>query len=134
MFWNNKEKLGALERALSEGTRREEALTAEVAALQQALATQAAERQEKEAECDNLRAILRNLALFSQSLASSQGSLGQMANALKEERQQAVEAASVSASRCCAAGASGISGEIKAGSTGCGDGGAPRNGGGGVLV
>ena len=98
MFWNNKEKLGALERALSEGSRREEALAAEVAALQQALATQAAERQQKEVECDNLRAILRNLALFSQSLGSSQASLGNMANLLKEEKQQAVEAAEVSAS------------------------------------
>jgi len=98
MFWNNKERLGALERALSEGARREEVLAAEVAALQQALAAQAAERQEKEVECDNLRAILRNLALFSQSLGSSQASLGNMANLLKDEKQQAVEAAQVSAS------------------------------------
>ena len=98
MFWSNAEKVGELERSLAESARREGALVAELAELRQVLGERERAWQEKEIECDNLRAILGNLALFSQSLASSQGSLGQMANALKEERQQAVEAASVSAS------------------------------------
>jgi hypothetical protein len=98
MFWSGKEKISTLERELAVSIRNEQALAHEVESLKQALAQQSAERAEKDAECDNLQAILRNLALFSQSLSSSQGSLGQMANLLKEEKKQAVEAAEVSAS------------------------------------
>lgn len=96
MFWGNGERANALERALAESRQREEALAAEVDELKRAMLAGKAERDAKEAECDNLRAILRNLALFSQSLGSSQASLAQMANLLKDEKQQAVEAAEVS--------------------------------------
>ncbi len=98
MFWGGKEKINTLERALAVSARHEEDLMREIDSLKQALAQQSAEQNQKDVECDNLRAILRNLALFSQSLSGSQGSLGQMANLLKEEKQQAVEAAEVSTS------------------------------------
>lgn len=96
MFWNQG-KLGELERSLAEAARREAALNDEIATLKRDLAVQAAERREKEMECDTLRDILRNLALFGESLGSSQASLGDMAALLRQEKQQAVQAAEVSA-------------------------------------
>jgi len=97
MFWGNGARLAELERELQQARQREEALAAELASVRQDLLAQQQANAQKEAECENLRSILRNLALFSQSLSSSQGSLGQMATLLKEEKQQAVEAAKVSA-------------------------------------
>jgi hypothetical protein len=96
MFWGNTGRIRALERALAESVQRETETAAEMANLKQSVLVGMAERDAKEVECENLRAILRNLALFSQSLGSSQASLAQMANLLKEEKQQAVEAAEVS--------------------------------------
>ena len=98
MFWSNKGRADALERELAESRRREEALNAEIGSLKQTIQDGLAGQLAKEAECENLRAILRNLGLFSQSLGSSQASLAQMANLLKDEKQQAVEAAEVSSS------------------------------------
>lgn len=86
MFWNQG-KLGELERSLAEAARREAALNDEIATLKRDLAVQAAERREKEMECDTLRDILRNLALFGESLGSSQASLGDMAALLRQEKQ-----------------------------------------------
>jgi hypothetical protein len=96
MFWGKGARIAELERDLQQANQRQETLSREL--LDARLSLQDHERlsREKEAECDNLRAILRNLALFSQSLSGSQGSLGQMANLLREEKQQAVEAADVS--------------------------------------
>lgn len=96
MFWGNKGRVSALERELAESQRREAASAAEIGSLKQAILNGQAAQQAKEAECENLRAILKHLGLFSQSLGSSQASLAQMANLLKDEKQQAVEAAEVS--------------------------------------
>ncbi len=96
MFWGNNQRVTALERELAESRQREAALRSELDRLNQALLTVKSVQQAKEDECDNLRAILRNLALFSQSLGTSQASLAQMANLLKDEKQQALEAAEVS--------------------------------------
>jgi hypothetical protein len=97
MFWGKNARLAELERELGQTRQREESLSRELAEARQALSEMSRHGQEKEAECDTLRAILSNLALFSQSLSNSQGTLGQMANLLREEKQQAVEAADVSA-------------------------------------
>ncbi len=96
MFWSNNRRVSELESSLAEGARREAALTEENAALKRELAAQAVAQREKEAECDTLREIVRNLAMFGESLGSSQASLGDMANLLKQEKQQAVQAAEVS--------------------------------------
>ncbi len=97
MFWGNSARVVELERQLSQSRQREESLARELAESQSSLQLQVRLAEEKEAECDTLKAVLRNLALFSQSLSSSQGTLGQMAGLLREEKQQAVEAADVSA-------------------------------------
>ena len=98
MFWGNNQRLSVLEQELSTSRGREDALAAEVAMLKNALLAREASATEKETECETLKAVLRNLAAFSQTLAGSQASLGQMANMLKEEKAQAVEAAEVSVS------------------------------------
>jgi predicted nucleic acid-binding Zn-ribbon protein len=98
MFFGQGSKIAELERELQSAKRREEELSGEVASLRESLNVRDHAATEKETECENLRNILRNLAFFSQSLASSQGSLGQMANLLRDEKKQAVEAAEVSAS------------------------------------
>lgn len=96
MLWGSANRIKMLEQSLAESRQREADAMAEVASLKSAMLAGVQAHDAKEAECDNLRAILRNLALFSQSLGSSQASLAQMANLLKEEKQQAVEAAQVS--------------------------------------
>jgi len=98
MFFGHARRIAELERDLQDSRQREENLNSEVQTLRQSLSIQEQAHQEKETECENMRSILRNLASFSQSLAKSQGSLSEMAILLKEEKQQAVEAASVSAS------------------------------------
>ncbi|MFN4326473.1 MAG: methyl-accepting chemotaxis protein [Azonexus sp.] len=71
-------------------------LRAENSRLQSELAAVSAEASRKQAECDTLKAVLAHLAEFSQTLAGSQQSLGAMANLLREERNQAIQAAEVS--------------------------------------
>jgi hypothetical protein len=98
MFFGNSRQITQLEGDLRRAHEREAALGAELDALRQTCREHEQASRQKEQECDVLRATLRNLALFSQSLSSSQVSLGEMANLLKEEKQQAVEAAEVSTS------------------------------------
>ena len=98
MFWNKSARTIELERQLALSQQREEGLTRELEIMRDRLASQEALYQGKLDECEILHKVLGSLALFNQSLSSSQGSLGQMANLLKEEKQQAVEAAQVSAS------------------------------------
>ncbi|MFZ2268311.1 MAG: methyl-accepting chemotaxis protein [Azonexus sp.] len=98
MFWSNHKKQEALEQALATSRQQEQALTEEVARLKNELAGREQAAMVKERECDTLKSIMRNLALFSQTLSGSQTSLGQMANLLKEEKIQAIEAAEVSIS------------------------------------
>ena len=96
MFWGNGRRIQALEQALAESRQREAEAQAALAGMKSQLLAGEQARDAKAEECDNLRAVLRNLALFGQSLGNSQASLAQMANLLKEEKQQAVEAAEVS--------------------------------------
>ncbi len=96
MLWGSGRRIAELSQELSAAKSREQELSQQLESLNQRLAQQQEQALAKEAECDTLRAILRNLALFSDSLMSSQSSLGQMANLLKEEKKQAVEAAEVS--------------------------------------
>jgi hypothetical protein len=97
MFWSN-HKQEAAEQALAVSRQQEQALSEEVARLKNELAQREQAATAKERECDTLKSIMRNLALFSQTLSGSQTSLGQMANLLKEEKTQAIEAAEVSIS------------------------------------
>jgi len=96
MFGSKNRRISELEGLLADGARREAALTQEVSALREELAAKATAQREKEVECDTLREIVRNLAMFGESLTSSQSSLAEMAHLLKEEKQQAVQAAEVS--------------------------------------
>lgn len=96
MIFGNGARVAKLEQDLLRSREREAAIAGELENVRAALQEQALRGQEKEAECDTMRSILENLAQFSQSLLSSQGSLGHMATLLKEEKHQAVEAAEVS--------------------------------------
>ncbi|MBS1161158.1 MAG: methyl-accepting chemotaxis sensory transducer [Proteobacteria bacterium] len=98
MFWNTRNRLESAEQELSAARQQEQSLAQEVARLKNELASSEQAAQAKISECETLKAVMRNLALFSQTLSGSQTSLGQMASLLKEEKAQAVEAAEVSIS------------------------------------
>lgn len=98
MFWGKSKKVSMLESALAESKAREGMLSSDIAALTDALASRQQQADDKDRECETLKAVLRNLATFSNTLAGSQTSLGEMANLLKEEKTQAVEAAEVAIS------------------------------------
>ena len=95
MFWNDSKNQETAEQARL-ARQREQALEQEVSRLKEELAAQQEAARLKEHECDTLRAVMRNLAHFSQTLSGSQTSLSQMANQLNEEKLQAGEAAEVS--------------------------------------
>ena len=97
MFFGHSSKIASLEAMLAESQRREAGLVQDLAQARQALQAEQSAAAEKERECQVLRDILANLALFSDSLGMSQSSLGDMAHILRDERMQAVEAAEVSA-------------------------------------
>jgi hypothetical protein len=96
MFWGKSRQLLAMESEVMASRAREQALHAELESLRGALARAQGSAAEKDRECETLKEILRNLAMFSDTLSGSQNSLAEMANLLKEERSQAVEAAQVS--------------------------------------
>ena len=96
MIFGKSKRVSSLEAELESANARETALVAKLQALQLKLSAQQQVAAEKERECDNLKSLLRNLAMFSNTLVGSQGSLGQMANLLRDEKEQAVRAAEVS--------------------------------------
>ncbi len=96
MFWGKSERLQSLERELAGLRSEKEALAVEVNTLKSALASQQALAASNENECETLKAVLRNLASFCDTLVGSQASLGQMAANLQEEKGRAMEAAEVS--------------------------------------
>lgn len=96
MFWSNKSELVCLQKELANAKKTESEQAAQITALQQALAEGEAARLNKDQECETLKEVLKNLAMFSQTLSGSQTSLGYMANTLKDEKQLAIEAAEVS--------------------------------------
>ncbi len=98
MFWNTHRKTDALEASLRQATSRIDALTADNERLRADLANRDDEVARQQRELDSLRSIIAHLSVFSQTLAGSQQSLGQMANLLRDERNEAIEAAAVSVS------------------------------------
>lgn len=98
MFWGNNRKLQSLELELAGLKSEKESLVSEMAVLREELSAQQLLAVDKENECETLKAVLRNLATFRDTLVGSQESLGQMAGMLREEKCQAMEAAEVSIS------------------------------------
>ena len=96
MFWNAHKKAEALESALAQATSKIDALTAENERLRAQLSSHEDGLEQQQRELSSLRSVITHLAVFSQTLAGSQQSLGQMANLLREERNEAIEAAEVS--------------------------------------
>jgi len=98
MFFQKEKRIAALETDNLALRARQQAADAELAELRQLLADQQALAAAKEAECETLKAVLRNLAMFSGTLSGSQQSLAAMATRLREEKARALEAAHVSMS------------------------------------
>lgn len=98
MFWNKGKALAATQVELRNAQSDLQSANMEIERLRAELdyKTQAAEI--KERECDTLKSVLRQLSAFNETLSGSQTSLGNMAVMLREERNQAVEAAEVSVS------------------------------------
>ena len=96
MFFQKEKRIAALETENLALKAQQESLDAELAMLRQMLAEQQALAAAKDSECETLKAVLRNLALFSTTLSGSQQSLAEMASKLKEEKARALEAAQVS--------------------------------------
>ena len=95
MFFQKEKRIAALETDNLALRARQQAADAELAELRQLLADQQALAAAKEAECETLKAVLRNLAMFSGTLSGSQQSLAAMATRLREEKARALEAAHV---------------------------------------
>ncbi|MBS1189765.1 MAG: methyl-accepting chemotaxis sensory transducer [Rhodocyclaceae bacterium] len=96
MFWGNNKALSAAQAEVATLRAQLEAVNQENRQLQTELAAKTQAQSEKEHECETLRSVVRNLGAFSETLAGSQQSLGQMATMLREERNEAVQAADVS--------------------------------------
>ena len=96
MLFKKQKRIAALEAENLALTARQQTLDAELVELCQQLAEQQALAQAKDSECETLKAVLRNLALFSGTLSGSQQSLAAMATRLREEKARALEAAQVS--------------------------------------
>ena len=96
MFWGNSRALEAAKRELNESRASELALQQKIASVEAALNEERRQFAAKDKECQTLRSVLVHLSAFSETLAGSQETLGQMANLLKDERNQAIEAAEVS--------------------------------------
>ena len=96
MFFQKEKRIAALEAENLALTARQQTLDAELVELRLLLAEQQALAQAKDSECETLKAVLRNLALFSGTLSGSQQSLAAMATRLREEKARALEAAHVS--------------------------------------
>ena len=96
MFWSKGRELAEAQRQQARLAQENQGLRTEIETLRAQLDQQAAAWQAKEFECDTLRQILRHLSAFSDTLGGSQQSLGAMAMLLRDERNQAVQAAAVS--------------------------------------
>lgn len=96
MFWGKRQKNDVDAQQFDALKQREQQLQQEIESLRQEMVSKNAAAVAKEAECETLRAILRNLSVFSNTLSGSQTSLSAMANRLKDEKVEAVKAADVS--------------------------------------
>lgn len=98
MFWTSAQKLEEATNVIANQTTELESLKKRVLQLEQQSETLQLESAAKEEECNSLKGILAHLGSFAETLGGSQQSLGAMANKLREERNQAIEAAEVSLS------------------------------------
>jgi hypothetical protein len=95
-MWINRSKFEQLEADLRASALREANLENEISTLQTEVSSLRHGQSEKQRNCDDLLAVVRNMAEFGNSLTGAQGSLAEMANLLKDEKKMAVEAAHVS--------------------------------------
>ena len=98
MFFQKEKRMAALQAENIVLNNQRSSLEAELAELKNQLSEQKALAEARDRECEVLRATLRNLAMFSSTLAGSQQSLATMATRLREEKARALEAAHVSMS------------------------------------
>lgn len=98
MFFGTNKALSASRLELAQAKERLAEIEKENQQLKLDLASSALAADAKGSECEMLKDVLGHFAQFSQTLAGSQQSLGSMANLLRQERNQAVEAAEVSES------------------------------------
>lgn len=95
-MWINRKQYEQLQSDLQAATAREQALQSELATLRSEAAAQQAAQSERQRHCDHLLAVVQRMAEFGNSLSGAQGSLGEMAGILRDEKLKAVEAAHVS--------------------------------------
>ncbi|PKO88393.1 MAG: chemotaxis protein [Betaproteobacteria bacterium HGW-Betaproteobacteria-10] len=98
MFGKKSKELATTKDELQAAQQREQALAQELADVKMALENEKRLSTEKERECQLLKSVLVHLGAFSETLAGSQQSLGQMATLLQDERNQAIQATQVSVS------------------------------------
>ena len=98
MFFQKAKRMAALQAENIVLNNQRSSFEAELAELKNQLSEQKALAEARDRECEVLRATLRNLAMFSSTLAGSQQSLATMATRLREEKARALEAAHVSMS------------------------------------
>ena len=98
MFFQKEKRMAELQAENIVLNNQRSSLEAELAELKNQLSEQKALAEARDRECEVLRATLRNLAMFSSTLAGSQQSLATMATRLREEKARALEAAHVSMS------------------------------------
>ena len=98
MFWNASKKSDALAVELARARSRVDDLSEESERLRAELVSRDQELAHQQQEFETLKSVVVHLSVFSQTLAGSQQSLGQMANLLRGERNEAVAAAEVSVS------------------------------------
>jgi hypothetical protein len=96
MFFRTKRELAAKHTELQTIAAELELAKAEISMLRNQLQQNEITAATKEHECGMLKSVLLHLSAFNQTLSGSQQSLGNMANLLREERNQAVQAAEVS--------------------------------------
>ena len=95
-MWFNGTKLRQLETELHTALAREEALKAEVAALRDEIAMLQQSSTEHQQAAAGQLAVVERMSAFGDSLTNAQGSLAEMANLLRAEKDKAIEAAHVS--------------------------------------
>jgi uncharacterized phage infection (PIP) family protein YhgE len=95
-MWINQKKFEQLEADLRASTQREANLESALSTLRTEADALRNSQSETQRNCDDLLAVVRSMADFGTSLTDAQGSLAEMANLLKDEKQMAVEAAHVS--------------------------------------
>lgn len=98
MFWGTSKALSAAEAELVQLRAELQTKDTENQRLRYEADACRADAKSKADECETLKAVLQHLSEFSQTLGGSQQSLASMANMLREERNQAIQAAEVSVS------------------------------------